>query len=93
MTATYHTTGEINAARETLFDLADQIESWIKALEVNRKRAEEQGHDRQAQRLEDAQSYYRAVRDMIVYRKITMLNDTVPMTVSFPVPEDEPCRE
>lgn len=78
MTTTYHTTGEIDAARETLFDIAYQIESWIDALEVNRKRAEEQDHHRQAERLADTQAHYRAVVNRIIIRKIVELNHTEP---------------
>ncbi len=78
MTATYHTTGEIDAARETLLDIADQINNWIDALETNKKRADEQGHDRQVMRLEDAQIYYQGVLDGIITQKIVELNHTEP---------------
>lgn len=91
MAATYHTQAEIDAARETLIDVSDRLMVWIEALDVNRERAVKLGHDRQAQRLEDAQYHYREVVERIVFPAINRINATA--TVVETEQACEPCQE
>lgn len=59
-----------------LDDVAAQLEAWCDALEVNLKRAERDGHPKQAERLRDAISHYEAVHDRILVPLLNRINPT-----------------
>lgn len=59
-----------------LDDVERHLHAWCDALEVNLKRAECDGHPKQAERLRDAISHYEAVRDRILVPLLDRINPT-----------------
>ena len=53
-------------ARETLELVYQDLKKWDDALRINQTRAEEGGHFKQADRLQDARSHYQGVVDRIL---------------------------
>lgn len=59
-----------------LDDVKRHLHVWCDALEVNLKRAERDGHPKQAERLRDAISHYEAVCDRILVPLRNRINPT-----------------
>lgn len=65
-------------AMETINLVYQDLKKWDDALRINQTRAEEGGHFKQAERLQDARSHYQGVVDRILtplLDKITKATD------------------